>query len=122
MTQGSVYMPLVKSQQESRKHPRRSIIWRALVKDKKKNFFTPCIVLDISKEGALIKCIEPFKEGLVYPMMINAVIDHKKYQIYTMAKMSNIVLSQKHYKIGVSFIKIDPEDQSILENFIENIF
>ncbi|WP_163834938.1 PilZ domain-containing protein [Spartinivicinus ruber] len=115
-------MPLVKSQQESRRHPRRSVVWKALIKDKRNKNFSSCTVIDISRSGALIKCIDPFKEGLIYPLMINAVIESSRHKIYTMAKICNVVLSEKQFLTGVSFTEISPEDQSILDDFVEAIF
>ena len=115
-------MVLGKNSQSSKPHPRRSVLWRALVKVKKKNFFTPCIVLNISKEGALIRSIEHFKIGFVYPIMINAMINQSKHKIYIMAEICHITLSQRYYRIGISFTKITPEDQDILNGFINDTY
>lgn len=107
--------------EHKRNYPRRSIKWKAAIKDISSDKVIPAMTVNVSEEGTLLQSLACFKKLQLLPIMIRVTYQGNKLTIYARAEVRHIVIRKHDFQLGLKFKDIPDNDQQFLSRFAEGI-
>ncbi|RDH42856.1 PilZ domain-containing protein [Zooshikella ganghwensis] len=105
---------------EQRRHPRRGIKWKVLIRDKAKEVVVGRTV-NVSVSGALIEVSHKYNINEAVDIQIAAVYLGKKIKILSRAVVRHTVVRTSDFQIGIEFNGLKPEMAQFLDDFASGV-
>ncbi|MBU2710103.1 PilZ domain-containing protein [Zooshikella harenae] len=105
---------------EQRRHPRRAVKWKALIRDKAKEV-TVGRTINVSVSGALIEVPQRFNMNEAIDIQIQANYLGKNIKILSRAYVRHSVVRTSDFQIGIEFNGLKPEMEQFLSDFTSGV-